>query len=215
MLHPSGGLTYHLRAWRYRQRLWHGYRTQVAEWLHGWQPDSRQLLLIGPSAGYSLAEDFLAGFARISVLEPDPLARALLRRRFPGIRFDFASRLHHPTRLIEDFPDAAWLFCNLLGQAWTDTPAATWHAELHAALAGRIWASYHDLVSTARPPDSTGRLDLPGLVALDELLGHFWQGGELIVDDHDSYGLFPHLARSYTVWPLYPGRYHLVEWLQG
>lgn len=84
-LSPSGGLTYHLRALRWRRRLWTPFRAQVAAWLAAWQPPCSELLLLGPSAGYTLDPAFLSRFAAIHAVEPDPLAHWLLRRRFPGL----------------------------------------------------------------------------------------------------------------------------------
>lgn len=64
-LSPSGGLTYHLRALRWRRRLWAPFRAQVAAWLAAWQPPCSELLLLGPSAGYTLDPAFLSRFAAI------------------------------------------------------------------------------------------------------------------------------------------------------
>ena len=48
---PSGGLTYQLRALRYRRSLWAGFHAVVAGWLSEWRPDCRNLVMIGPNAG--------------------------------------------------------------------------------------------------------------------------------------------------------------------
>ncbi len=215
LAHPSGGLAYHLRAWRYRGTLWLPYLEQVADWLQAWRPATRHLVLIGPSAGYSLSAGFLDRFERISAMEPDILARVLLRQRFPGVRFDFRDALGDPRDLPRNFPDAAYLFCNLLGQEWTTASRNTWQPALVEALNGQPWASYHDLVSTVRQPRSYAALSLPALISLDDLLGHFWPPGELHLHDHETHGLLPHRPRRYAIWQLTPDRVHLVEWLQG
>jgi hypothetical protein len=215
LTHPSGGLVYHWRAARDRNGLWRPFRDQIATWLAEWQPTPRHLVLIGPSAGYTLNPGFLARFDRVSALEPDGLACILLRRRYPAIRFDFHPALGQPEALLRQFPGAAYLFCNLLGQAWTSTAAEQWRPALEAALAGRSWASYHDIVSTTRPPDRTDAIDLAALGDPDDLLERFWVRGELSVDDHGTYGLFPDLPRRYALWQIGPGRFHLIEWLQG
>lgn len=215
LIHPSGSLVYHWRAWRYRDTLWRPFRHRVDAWLAQWHPTPGHLVLIGPSAGYTLSPSFLGRFQRISVLEPDRLARHLLQRRFPAIHFDFHPALTRPESLLESFPEAAYLFCNVLGQAWTGAEESHWHRSLEASLAGQAWASYHDVVSTGRRPDSIDAIDLPAMVPFDDLLGRFWLHGDLTVDDHGTFGLFAELPRRYALWQLTPGRFHLIEWLQG
>ena len=97
----SGGLGYHWRAWRYRQHRWAPFHEAVAGWLEAWTPPARTLVLVGPSGGYALNARFLSRFEQHVVLEPDPLARLLLRRRFPGFawRFERADVFHDPAAL--------------------------------------------------------------------------------------------------------------------
>jgi hypothetical protein len=194
----------------------------VRRWLTDWRPDSNHLVLIGPSGGYAFTAQFLARFARISVLEPDPLARWLLRRRFPGVGFDWQDGEYLPqpdgfTRLAAAFPDAALLFCNLLGQELQGQPVGfarpLWLAGLMPALTGHPWASWHDLISTTRAPDSFTPVRLDGAIPADELLARFWHGGRLEVSDHETAGLCPRAPRQYGIWHLAPRRYHLIEWL--
>ncbi len=87
-LTPAGGLVYHLRALRHRP-LWRAYSDRLAGWLQAWNPPCRELVLIGPSAGWTLPAAFLAGFGQVHVLEPDPLARRLLGRRFADTKLVF------------------------------------------------------------------------------------------------------------------------------
>ena len=222
LLHPSGGLVYHGRAWRWRRRLWAPFHDQVRRWLTDWRPQEQHLVLLGPSGGYALSSQFLARFSRLTVLEPDPLARYVLARRFPEHRFVHreGGRFARPggfAWLAATFPDAAFLFCNLLGQTPAGAVAAfdkgAWLAELAPALAGRAWASWHDLASTARPPDVHGPLALPAAAPLEAVLARYWRGGELEIHDHGCAGLSPDQPRQYVIWRLTPGRYHLVEWL--
>lgn len=222
ILHSSGGLLYHLRAWRWRRTLWAPFLDQVRRWQTDWRPDARHLVLVGPSGGYAQTRQFLERFPKITVLEPDPVARFILVRRFPDLRFGFANAdwLASPSgfaRLAETYPDAALLFCNLLGQnpvgGGENFDRRTWLESLAPALAGRAWASWHDLASTTRPPDRQGGLELPGAEPLDSLLGRYWRGGELEIHDHECAGLCPARPRGYAVWHLRSARYHLVEWI--
>lgn len=227
LLHPSGGVFYHLRAWRWRYTRWLSFCGEVTRWLDAWRPQATHLVLVGPSAGYALNARFLARFQRITVLEPDALARYLLRKRFPDFAFEFdkfadSTRLALPEggqRLAERYPDAAFLFCNLLGQKLTGQPAQhhrqTWLAALQTAVQAREWASWHDLASTARRPDRFGQLSLPKAEPLDDLLARFWKGGVLEIHDHECSGMLANSSRHYVIWQLAPGRYHLVEWLDS
>lgn len=222
LLHPSGGLFYHLRAWRWQGTRWLPFHSEVARWLDAWQPAATQLVLIGPSGGYALNARFLSRFQGITVLEPDPLARHLLRKRFSDFEFEFAdsawlAQSDGPAILAQRHPDAAFLFCNLLGQKLTGQGAGhdrqSWLTALQTALQQRQWASWHDLASTARRPDRFGQLALPRAEALDDLLARFWIGGVLEIHDHDCAGMLPDLPRQYAIWQLAPSRFHLVEWV--
>lgn len=221
-LHPSGGLVYHLRAWRYGERLWPAFHAQVHQWLAAWQPAPDHLVLVGPSGGYALDAGFLDRFARVTALEPDQLARIILARRFPRrpFRFDADPGLSLSegfSRLARRYPDAAFLFCNLFGQQLVGQSAGfqrqSWLAGLAPALAGRHWASWHDLASTRRRPDGRETLRLEGEEPLEDVLGYFWRGGELAIHDHECSGLPADAPREYATWELRPGQYHLVEWL--
>lgn len=224
LLHPSGGLPYHLRALFWRHSLWAPFHAQARRWLTDWRPEAGHLVLIGPSGGYVLTAQFLERFARIDVLEPDPLARWLLRRRFPGFNFSWGESAYLPrpggfARLAASYPRAAFLFCNLLGQELQGQPAdfdrGAWLAELEPALAGRAWGSWHDLASTRRKPDRAPPPRLAHAMALDELLARCWTGGSLEIVDHATAGLCPAAPRRLAIWHLAPRSHHLIEWLDA
>lgn len=221
-LHPSGGLVYHLRAWRYGKTLWPAFHVQVKDWLAGWHPGADHLVLVGPSGGYALDVGFLNRFGRVTVLEPDALARHILNRRFPrsAFRFDAGCHLARPDgfeQLARRYPDAAFLFCNLLGQHLIGQPSTldrqAWLSSLAPAMKARSWASWHDLATSHRAPDSRAPFQLQRAAPLEEVLGRFWQGGELSIHDHECTGLVADAPRRYALWALRPGQYHVVEWL--
>lgn len=215
LLSRSGGLIYHLRANRHRGELWRPFRAAVAGWLADWSPRSRQLVIVGPSGGYTLPAQFLARFDHIVALEPDPVARWMLTRRFHRlpIRFDeldcFADA-EGPARLAAAFPAAAILYSNVIGQL-TDSLDAAWLPALRAAMARREWASYHDVVSTGHAPARSAPFDAQPEASLEEVLAAFWEGGELTLTDHGTFGLAGHAGR-YAMWALTPQRHHLIEW---
>ena len=222
LLHPSGGLRYHLRARRH-ERLWAPFHVRVMTWLQDWQPDARELVLLGPSGGYALPAPWLARFHAIHALEPDPLARLILRQRFPraAIAFHAAGDLAMPggvARLVARHPDAAFLFCNLLGQELVGQPPSflrrAWLDELAAALRGRPWASWHELASTTRRPARETVFGAHCPERLEDALALFWDGGELDIVDHETFGMGLEQPREYAVWRLLPERWHLIEWLR-
>lgn len=215
LLNDSGGLGYHWRALRYRRRLWQPFIAQIAHWLAAWQPPQTELVIIGPSAGYTLDAGFLARFAKVSILEPDPLARALLRRRFPAVRFqhgqlDCFAGLHGPLALRQHYPQAAFLFANSLGQQLAQLDPR-WPAQLQQAMQSCSWASYHDVVASSRAPHTAiGRKFQTG-ESLEQLLAAFWSGGELELFDHGSFGVLP--AQEHAAWAITPQQHHLVAWM--
>lgn len=215
-LHTSGGLVWHWRAWRHRAR-WQTFLRTTSAWMHGWQAPRDKLLIVGPSAGYTLDAGFLASWREVHALEPDPLARALLRRRFPRIRWQFDTldicAPHGFAALAQSYPDSAILFSNLLGQVMPREDLR-WQDELRAALGHHHWASYHDVISTTRAPDrptTNASQDNPS--NLEALLERFWSGGEIELVDHASFKLGgEEAAHDWALWELRPGHYHLVEW---
>lgn len=192
---------------------------------------------MGPSGGHCLPLEHLRRFARLIVLEPDPLARSILQARLPGVRFE----LEHRDLLLEPLlsgapgldavlqrrPHCSLLFCNLLGQVQLELPdeqRARFEAEFKRrvlpALAGRSWASFHDrwsLDRAAREPAPCSRRfeRRPS----DEELGVAWFGAEgapIIAFEHDASRLFPESwPRSYFSWQLTPKALHVVEALAG
>jgi len=213
---PSGGLTYQLRALRYRHSLWIGFHAAAASWLSDWRPDCTTLVIVGPNAGHALPPGFLERFGQVIALEPDPIARHLLARRPDAhqLRFDKLDCLSTPdglALLAARFPDAAFLFSNVLGQV--AAPAESWTTLLARHLQTRHWASYHDVISTTRAPDHHAPLQRVSLLSLETLLMHFWTRGEIAVTDHETLHLGGRGPYSYALWPITPARWQVVEWV--
>src|SRR5438067_1928170 len=136
----SGGTFYHLKAALYSHALWDSHRQGVARFLKEWSPKEKVLVLIGPSAGYSLPTDFLSQFESIIAYEPDPVARLIFERR-TGLK----PRWKGHYLLEENLPGGAVLISNLLGQLEIDV--AEFKPRLLRQLSGREFASYHDIFS--------------------------------------------------------------------
>src|SRR5450432_1710605 len=170
-LNPAGGLRYHARALTGR-RGWAPFRSALASWLGAFQPSSSRALLIGPSAGYCISDEFLGQFTELTVFEPDPIARLLLRRRVRQIglaepRLERRDQLIAPlltgatglAELLESDPGLCVIFCNVLGQTsfLVEEPdfarfKAAFLARIAPLLEGRAWLSFHDRLSGALAP---------------------------------------------------------------
>jgi hypothetical protein len=210
-LSHSGGLIYHLRAFRYSQSLWGSHREALKKFLSDWQVTTDTLVLIGPSGGYSLPREFLSSFKNIIIYEPDPIAKWILKWRFRSLRhvtfdyrqaFDFQAT--DPSSV--DLPkNAAILFCNLLGQIEVKD-AEKIRANLAQVLSGRAWASFHDWFSGqgivydgnhgVKLQSNAGR-DVPPV---------------LTVQEHVGRDLLPtSIGRQVWDWQLIPDRCHVIE----
>jgi hypothetical protein len=233
-LNAAGGLRYHMRGWRFSATLWQPFRAALSEWLSTWEVKPQRLLLVGPSAGYCIADAFLERFSAITVLEPDPIARFALGRRLArlGVTTELVSKDEFVEPLLADKPglaerlkgdpELAVAFCNVLGQArflvedpdW-DRFANRFRERLLPELAGRAWLSFHDRVSGGLEPQFTAPLFAPARLADQELEALYPEGGvrdRYELTDHLTSELLPAaLPHSYFRWTLEPSAYHLIE----
>jgi hypothetical protein len=159
LFRPSGGLAYHWLAARSRLR-WRPFRIAVEQALTDWNPPGEELILLGPSGGYTLPTAWLRRFKKIHAYDTDPLAPFFFRRRHGHCHAEFLRRDlfwrdgkisgDAFAELLAKRPAAAVLFSNLLGQLPLEGSLgdAEWREFLTAlatALTGRAYASYHDL----------------------------------------------------------------------
>ncbi len=243
---PSGGLLYHYLALRFSGTLWRPFLQNVADWLDNWNPTSKELIIFGSSAGYSLPPSFLRRFERVICVEPDPWARLLLRRRFKNAPLEFVSdrgfltpvssdhkgshaklALDKLKEFISKFPNAAILFSNVLGQLPLEFPHlsdeifASHLVAVRATLRGRVWASYHDLLSTWATPKSMAPMTLPpGALDLDQFARQHLhppalQDTRLELTDHQTHALSAGEPVRCAWWQLAPGRFHLIGYMQS
>jgi hypothetical protein len=240
-LNDAGGLRYHLRGFRHAESLWQPFRFALAEWLYGWQPPERRLVVVGPSAGWCIQPFFFERFTEVIGLEPDPVAHVLFRRRLaraplearPRVRFVTEDHLlADPERLVtfvEREGDVAILFSNVLGQlrvlTGADSPDAPRLAAIRAAVArvtaGRSWASFHDRVSGAAAPEVDPVVHTPARLDDAAVVRRFYpslldtdipSAGSRELLDHLTGGFFPeNRPHAYFSWPLMPGVFHLIE----
>ncbi|HYP90005.1 MAG TPA: hypothetical protein VEQ59_17670 [Polyangiaceae bacterium] len=234
----SGGLVYHARAARYREGLWAPFRRDVAAWLAEVLPAGDELILVGPSAGHCLPLAHFSRFARLTLLEPDPVARWLLLGRLsqPRVEVEPHDQLLQPLlhdragldAVLERRPRAAVLFCNLLGQLQLELGhdeqqrfVREFRRRIVPQLAGRRWASFHDHWSLDRDvtaPAVPSPIALPHIPS-DEELGRACfgpDGAAVTVLEHGTRELFPEPGpRRYFAWQLTPSALHVVEAVSG
>jgi hypothetical protein len=231
----AGGMRYHLLARRHGTTLWEPFRWALGEWLLRWAPPEPTLLLLGPSAGYNLQPFLFERFERVVVLEPDPIARFLFRRRLGKAplerqpRLEFIADDHlvrHPERLaplLDRLGQPALLFANVLGQVALlleepepGTGLDAVRRAVRGAIAGRSFASVHDRVSGPLAPSFDGLRESPQRWSDDEVLAHAYDidaTAPLVeLEDHCTDGFFPpELPHAYFRWELSPGQHHLIE----
>ncbi|MGA0037614.1 MAG: hypothetical protein ACO3HD_04795 [Burkholderiaceae bacterium] len=223
----TGGLGWHLKAWRYRQRLWAGYLQQTKSFLEDWSDQSlgsagvKRVIIVGASAGWSLPTGWVRAFDELVLIDPDPLAPWLFGRNHPNserqhrqwVRQDFRRVL--PDLLAAPKPTAV-LFNNLLGQlrlTSKDLDATEAQlGELKTQLAGVHWASFHDRLSgdwdTAQ--QSAGTMVAGGSVDNACLTKTYAKGGQWL--DHLTADVLPQTSRRWVYpWRITPDRLHVVE----
>ncbi|MEY4212573.1 MAG: hypothetical protein RL458_798 [Pseudomonadota bacterium] len=238
----TGGAVWHVRALRASGR-WRPTREAIASWLGTLRFESRHLVLVGASAGWMMSTDFLERFRCIEAIDIDPLARPLfawrhgrrLRRAGTSVHWHRLDALLRLEALMARWPDAAWLFDNVLGQQIyrhhdLDAVEAAL-AGLPRRLAGREWASVHDWLSGPALPGDVGAvlsrpieravLEPTGLrlkdrnhsldAAGEALLATINASGEW--QDHRTACVFPPgTSVSLIPWEFLPGKWH---WLQA
>lgn len=230
---PTGGLIYHARALRYQKRLWAPFRAELGDWLSGWTPRERSLLLIGPSGGYCLERRFLDRFERLAAVDPDPIAKRIFASRFRR-KIHWSHRDHFSPRggrfgiegfreLLAAHPGHAVLFCNFLGQLpFLDTQAALgetypqWKRALAQALDGHSWATFHDRLSgPLAPKNLPEHNEFTDIINDARVVETFYTApsgeGRIELADHLSGDLFPGCPRRFFAWQIRPGTWHLIE----
>ncbi|MEO8903427.1 MAG: hypothetical protein ABI488_14540 [Polyangiaceae bacterium] len=234
-LNPAGGLRYHARA-LLGARAWAPFRAALAGWLSEFEPGVKRAVLVGPSAGYSFPDAFLQRFQALTLLEPDPVAGFLLKRRLRAlgvteVRLESQDLLIQPlldgtsglAELLRADPELCLIFGNVLGQTRFlclepefERFQMAFRARLVPLLAGRAWLSFHDRLSGALSPHfhapyrASARLD--DAAVLRELYPSDQPGSSVELFDHHSGGFFPStLPHAYFSWQIDRTHHHLIE----
>lgn len=228
---PSGGLRWHWRAWRWRQR-WVGTCQQIEDWLMAQtEMPSDTLVLIGASAGWMMPPRWLARFATVHTWDIDPWAAPLFRRRHGAALQTQGTALHTHTgdalvqlpALMAQHPQALFWFDNVLGQLCLFEPGRTEAVEqrlrtLHQTLAPVAWGSVHDRLSG---PVREQDLAIPPLRRVTAGTGaespeqQAWLRSihaQSPWGDHLTAEVFPRgTPLAQIAWPFKPGHWHWLE----
>jgi hypothetical protein len=238
---PTGGLSYHWIARKRVNHAWRPFRAQVRDWLLAWKsqwPETcSELIVFGPSAGWTLPLTDLAKINKLVFVEPDPIARFLLRRRLKYASLEFYSRadllpwfsddLLAFNDFLRDRPKAAVLFSNLLGQVPL-LVSPSYHASQNqhaqdaflSALKGRTWASYHDIFSTQTAKGARLTTNaIPSFGAheastrLSEIAVETFEGAGTLTD-HETSWLSVGRRTEFALWPLTEKQVHLIGFVK-
>ena len=216
MIRPN--LFYHYRSLRYGKRLWGSHQVKVASFLNDWNPKGDELLLFGPSGGYSLPEAFIRKFSKIIAVEPDPVARLVFEKRFQ-VKPEWVKQpvqFNHRDDLARFAPfTGPVLFCNVLGQIPMKN-TSSFRRVLHPFLEGRSFASYHDAMSghdiefdcEDAPRKKTGLTQMKSWIYVKNPSGKFEVTAHLAPDLFDE---ARGLEYRYWWWKITDRQSHLLE----
>ena len=234
MLSPSGGVAYHLIAARRHRHLWRPFRAQVRDWIAKWREGfaSKDLIVFGPSAGWTLPLELFIEARKLVIIEPDPIARRLLEKKLASLgRRGQIEWISDPAILpwfskddlafesfLATYPHADLLFANVLGQVALHASASTRARKTESpehlflkAVKNRSWASYHDLYSGP----SLARLEKTEWVGAQDFEtvaeSSFTVGP---VTDHETQWLSQTSEKtSLAVWPITEKQTHIIAWV--
>jgi hypothetical protein len=242
VFNAAGGLSYHWLALRYQKKLWRPFHSELAKLLKTWEPKSGDLVLVGPSAGYSLPTDFLRRFTKVLVNDVDPVARSLFRLnhflakhlqfdpedhfQLEKIRADYGNKTMVPEDAIQIektideslgkffsvHKNCAFLFCNILGQ-------------IPILLRGHLEESGIEMVMKAIA-QALRRHEVEWASYHDV---YSWVGsGTVTVDKHfnvqvsTAKSIFDHGTKVFwqsnskpMIWNLSPKQGHVIAWVTG
>ncbi len=224
---PTGGLAWHVRAWR-RQAAWRPTVLALQdEWMRH-SPKADRLVIIGASAGWMMSPLWLRQFKTIETWDMDPWARWLFAHRHGrALQAAGVAWTHHQADAWAD--DQAWghdpsdslyWFDNVLGQLRFMGPHAEAEARIRQVrqrLRQTRWGSVHDRysgpISVASPLapvwSSAAGMDLEAAPAQAWLQGWGAQGNWL---DHLTGGvLAPGTPVLNLAWAFKPDFGHWLE----
>ena len=233
LINPAGGFCYHYKAYT-NKHSWASFLDQSKKWQTQLSNQNSKLLLIGPSAGYSLSSQLLSKYNQIDVLEIDSLAKWLFKKRFskhPNIKFSnkiyfsikndsFNLIVEDLKQIKKDFPQHDIFFCNFLGQLPVLNKKISeqdyrlfFTEELHKILSDRTWYSYHDIFSVHfKKPHEIELFDVSSVDYFVDKLKEYGRNHSLL-----KFEVIDHLTQMNSkndllwLWPITPKSLHLIQ----
>ena len=189
----------------------------------------KQLVLIGPSAGWMLPTAWLAQFDDIQAWDIDPLAAPLFRWRHGRILERQGVPWHLQTGdglavlndLVRSMPDAFFWFDNVLGQlrfTGQDLPNIERQLrQVQSQMSSVAWGSVHDRMSGRRSPSGQLPPSQQGLapLSMNSPQAQTWlqrMGAISPCLDHLTEQVLPKGTQvQHTAWDFKPGYAHWLE----
>jgi hypothetical protein len=237
MFSASGGLAYHLLALK-SQKRWLPYTIEVKRlisiWLQSLPRQTKQIILVGHSGGYSLPVNELKKFELICI-DTDVLSHSILNfklhqkftsreqdRHYTTDWFVAESVRNDPSnpfiKLLREHPNAAICFCNIWGQIGViskdaENILALWDSQLKQEQKIRSWFSYHDRYSAdLNQPESFKTTTSNKKLSLSELKELYFENAKAVINDHLTEAIFHNQPNYvYLNWNLKRRTYHLIE----
>lgn len=233
----AGGLNYHYIALKYKRKLWGHFAKNVLEELTKWCPTEEEVILVGPSAAYTFPVSFFSAYKKIYILEVDPLARLVLRKKLKTrdavfiTKNLFAEQEILGTASFANFinakSNAAIMFCNFVGQIGiiknlaSEVKIKEYLQLLENTLKNRSVFSYHDRLSWQI--GNSEILDNPFIdeniykssqeitAYISKFFEESYKTRYLEVVDHATENFLKKDYRSSSIWEIYPGKYHWID----
>ncbi|NBS75180.1 MAG: hypothetical protein EBS66_17075 [Betaproteobacteria bacterium] len=155
----TGGLNWHVHAW-YSLNRWRPTIDAIEKYLLTVEPTpSKELVLIGGSAGWMMSTQWLQKFSHLHTYDIDPFAHRLFQwRHGQALKKSGITLTAHRQDAIEtlpliarNHPDALFWFDNVLGQHRfrldDEDLAEKQMLQIQSILAGKSWGSLHDRYS--------------------------------------------------------------------
>lgn len=218
LINKTGGLFYHYKAFKYKNKYWKKFRNEINKWALSWPKKHDSLLLIGSSASYTLSNEFLNRYSEVHCVDLDKSAPLFFKLSHRDKRYkltwDTNNYLKNLDLLKAKLQSQKFdvLFSNILGQLplsvkdW-ESNQETFTSQLNEILKAEHWASYHDLYSSQVKPDlsnGTSPLRIQNIFKTDNPSNQ--------VIDHLTKNFFTNSTKKdYFVWQIEPKYYHLIE----
>ena len=225
----SGGLTYHYTAMKYEKKLWQDFNNSISYWLEQWPFDKKEILLIAPSAGYSLNSSFLSQFDNIIYNDPDSIAFRIFKHKYKKsiksiqrdktnyFNFNNNKEFEFNKNLFDErYKNTPILICNFVGQIPLLFNDKTWQPQFLNLLCDKKFATYFDLYSYKAKRLQKKVICPVELLSpntfLKKLSSYYKLKDNTTIVDHLTKDLFPDNNEGQNfLWQIRPDYHHIIK----